>query len=236
MKMKLATFMLICSSFSYGQNNLFEWDEGLTYYTGEFDTTNYSKEEIETIYNYLHSPSSEMLMVGNIWKIEQMDTATTIPVDNYYNQTLKILETMRIPEGEFWDSLLVYRKRELFENCQANRIFILAIKTPSILVKYYHEACQQEINALNGDTTQLLEAWRELKDSQKQTNGDPARLEQEYQTQLNSKNRLKYARLDLMKYGWGNCNNQFVYQHVDYSIEDAFQQLFIRVEREDEED
>lgn len=234
--LKIFTVVLI-PLFSAGQTDTFEWEEGLTYYTGKLDTAKYSMDEIKTIYTYLYSPGSEMLMVGNIWKIEQMDTATTTAIDNYYSRTLSVLESMRIPEGEFWDSLRAYRKRELFEICQDNRLFILAIHTPEILYDFYHEECAEEISALTGDSTDLLKGWRKLKDRQKLNNGSPEYLEKEYQEQLASDNRLKYARLDIMKYGWGNCMNQFVYHHEDWiRIEEEFQKLFLSVDREEYED
>lgn len=219
------------------QTDSFEWGEGLTFYTGKFDTTKFTIDEIESIYNYLHSPSSEMLTVGNIWKIEQMDTATTTSIDQYYTKTLSKLETMKIPEGQFWDSLLIYRKRELFENCRDNRLFVLAIHNPNVLYDFYQEDCADEIIALTGDNSTLLLAWRKLIDRQKRHNGYPENLERIYQKQLASEDRLKYARLDIMKYGWGNCMNQFVYHHKDYErIENEFQKLFLSVVREDYED
>lgn len=231
--LKILVF-LILPLISIGQTNTFEWGEGMTYYKGTFDTTKYSLQEIETIYNYLHSPSSEMLTVGNIWKIEQMDTATTIAIDNYYDKTSAVLDTMRIPEGEFWDSLLTYRKWELYDIIEDSRLFVHALHDPQILLEYYHEECAEEIIALTGDEVDLLRAWRILKDHQKMNNCCPENVEREYQRQLASPNRLKYARLDLMRYGWGNCMNQFIHYHTDYiRIENEFQKLFISVDRTD---
>ena len=234
--LKIIVFVIL-PFLSSGQTNVFEWGEGLTYYTGKFDTTKYSLKEIENIYNYLHTPSSEMLTIGNVWKIEQMDTATTTPIDNYYKNTLHILETMHIPEGEYWDSLLMLRKRELYEVCNYNKLFILAIKDPKILFQHYHQECANEIKALNCDSTSLLNAWFELKERQKLNNCCPENVEKKYLSKFNSNNRLKHAKLELMIYGWGNCMNQFVYHHTDYArIEEEFQKLFISVDREDEED
>lgn len=234
--LKIITF-IFPPFISIGQTDIFQWGEGLTYYTGKFDTTNYSYEEIETIHNYLHSPSAEMLTVRNIWKIEQMDTATTTPIDNYYKNTLHILETMRIPQGVYWDSLLMLRKRELYEVCNGNKLFILAIKNPQLLFQYYHDECANEINALNGDSTFLLDAWNKLKECQKLNNCCPEVVEKNYLSKYNSIYRLKHARLELMTYGWGNCMNQFVYHHADYArVEKEFQKIFISIVREDEED
>lgn len=224
-------FILFSISSSYSQRNVFIWEEGLTEYTGKFDTTKFKLEEIETIYNYLCENHGELITIGNIWKIEQMDTATTKTIDDYYFKTRHILRTMKIPDGQFWDNLRISRERELFEVCEDNRLFILAIKNPAILYEYYHEECAPEINALNGDSTQLLKAWFDLKEKQKLKNCCPDRVEKEYQAEFHSKNRLLYARYEVMTYGWGNCMNQFVYYHPeDEQIQIEFEKLFVEVE------
>lgn len=227
---------LIAPFFSFGQTNTFEWGEGLTTNIGKFDTSKYSLNEIETIYNYLHTPSSQMFTVGTIWKIEQMDTATTAPIEHYYQKSMRVLESMKIPSGLFWDSLLQLRKREIYEVCEDNKLFVLAIHNPSILYENYQTKCAEEIIALNGDSLQLLQAWYKLKERQKLNNCCPDKLEKEYQFKFRSKDKLKYARLELMQYGWGNCMNQFVYHPTDYlRIEQEFQKLFVSVIQEDED-
>lgn len=219
---------------SSGQTDMYGWDEGMTFYTGKFDTTNFSLEEIDKIYNYLHSPSSEMFTVGNVWKVEQMDTATTTSIDTYYKRSLHVLETMRVPKGAYWDSLLFLRKRELFEVCKDNRLFVLALKDPSVLYQNQQEECLVEIDALNGDSTDLINAWIDLKERQKLNNCCPDNVERIFKNRYNSSDRLKYARLQLMIYGWGNCANQFIYYYTDYRrVEQEFQKLFLSVERED---
>lgn len=216
---------------SLTQSNFFEWGEGYTYFKGKLDTSKYTIDEIKLIHNYLYSPNSEMLTIGNIWKIEQMDTATTTQIDKYYNKTLTTLETMKKPKGDFWDSLLIYRKKELFEVCQNNRVFILALHNPQVLYDFYKVECADAIIALTSDEKTLLEEWKKLIEKQKRMNGDPKRLEKKYQTELSSVNHLKYARLDIMQFGWGNCMNNFVYHHSDYiRIEEEFQKLFLSVE------
>ncbi|MGV3610447.1 MAG: hypothetical protein ACO1N0_05835 [Fluviicola sp.] len=230
-------FILFFSSNYYSQRDVFEWGEGLTEYSGKFDTTKFKLEEIETIYNYLCENHGELFTIGSIWKIGQMDTATTKTIDDYYFKTRHTLRTMKIPAGKFWDDLRISRERELFEVCEKNRLFILAIKNPAILYEYYHEECASEIKALNGDSTQLLKAWFDLKEKQKLENCCPDNVEKKYQQQLHSKNHLLYARYEVMTYGWGNCMNQFVYYHPeDEQIQIEFEKLFVQVKVEEYED
>lgn len=222
---------------THSQSDQFEWGEGLTYYYGKIDTTKYTYSEIELIYNYLHTPSSEAMTVGSIWKIEQMESANTDRIDSYYERTMRILETMRIPEGDYWDSLLVWRKKELFEISRNKRLFVLALHDPSLLYSNFKEECRASIEALNGDSIQLLAAWQELNERQKKMNCCPENIEEKYQRKLHSSEKLNFARLDLMVYDWGNCMNQFVFYYTDYDrVQREFEKLFVEVIREEYED
>ncbi len=226
-------FAFFLPLFAVGQRNTYEWGEGMMYYTGQFDTTRFTFEEIDTIYIYLHSMGGDLADRG-IWKIEQMDTATTMAIDASYQRALEVFKHMKRPEGEFWDSLQEIRISELNERYLYNRLFILALKKPSVLLDYYNDSCANEIYALNGTEDELLDAWYWLIQRQKANNGSPENVERMYEAQLRSPKYLKYARLQLITYGWWNCMNQFIYYHDDYlRIEEEFQQLFVHVDVEE---
>lgn len=231
-------FLLILSTFSgTSQTNTFEWGEGLSFYTGTFDTTNYSLAEIERIYNNLYLSDGGISDFGSIWKIEQMDTVSVIYIDRYFQKKYSLLDSIRIPKEMFWDSLKIYRKRELREFYEFKRLYILGLNEPSALLTNVREACSQEINALNGTDEELLAAWSELKERSKLNNGSPENVERRYQQRLNSPYKLKHARLQLMTYGWWNCMNQFIFHYGDYGkIEEEFQKIFTEVVRIDYDD
>jgi hypothetical protein len=237
MRYTLKLLLLLFPVLSFGQTAVFEWETGLTSYKGTYDTTRFSPEEMSTIYNYLHTPSSEMFTVGSVWKIEQMDSASTAPIENYMVENMLVYQNMRIPEGEFWDSLLFLRIRELYEVGESKKLFVLALKDPSVLYTHPHDSCLEEIRTLNGDSTALLEGWKALVEVQKAQNCCPEEVEARYRHKLASADRMKHARLELMLYGWHNCMNAFIYHHNDYDqVEEEFQKLFLSIERFDEEE
>lgn len=134
MKTLILILILILSPiYSNAQTAVFEWNTGLTSCKGSYDTTRFSRAEMETIYNYLHTPSSEMYTVGSVWKIEQMDSASTAPIDAYMTENMLVYQNMRIPEGEFWDSLLFLRILELYEVGESKKLFVLALRSIAAL-------------------------------------------------------------------------------------------------------
>lgn len=170
------------------------------------------------------------ITVGHVWNINQMDTATTIEIDGFLSDHMHVLNTMRVPEGEFWDSLLFLRKRELQERLKHNRLFVLAMKKPSVLIGEYNNECADIVEALNGTEEELLSEWYDLKEYGKTINCCPDDVEARYQKMLNSPDYLKHARLYVTTYGWSNCTNKFVYHHDDYQrVEEEFQKLFDQV-------
>ena len=63
----------------------------------------------------------------------------------------------------------------------------------------------------------MFEAWLALHEIKKSKNNNPEKLERKFLEQMNSLERMEYARLELMKFGWWNCANQTV-QHLDIDI------------------
>jgi len=236
MKVFLIVFMVFSSILCSAQSDMYEWGEGLTSYKGRFDTAKYSYGQIDSIHCYLFEWPSDILGTCSIWKIEQMDSVSTEKIDAFYADRMKTYDNIWVPRTEFWDSLIIYRKKELSDIYVASREYLIGFVNPSSLLKLDYLDCRKYSIAMNGTAEEMLAAWHDLIDEQKKNNCCPENLEAAYQKKLESPFTLKYARLELMKYGWWNCRNQYIYHHEDYyRIEEEFEKLFISVERFDEE-
>ena len=67
-------------------------------------------------------------------------------------------------------------------------------------------------------------------------NGAPDVFWKRHNKLLTSDDKLLYAKLDLLGYGWNNCANNYVF-HTDTSLEyeNEFEKLFIKVTSECDE-
>jgi len=236
MKVFLIGIVSFLSLFCSAQNDIYEWGEGLTSYKGRFDTAKYSYGQLDSIHRYLFNWPSDISGTCSIWKIEQMDSVSTEKIDAFYTDRMNLYDNISVPSTEFWDSLIIYRKKELSDIYIASREYLIGFVNPSSLLNLDYLDCRKYSIAMNGGEEELLAGWDDLIDEMKKKNGYPEQLEARYQKKLESPFKLKYARLELMKYGWWNCRNQYIYYHEDYyRIEEEFEKLFISVERFDEE-
>ena len=104
MKNLIISVLLFCSYSAQSQSNTFEWGEGLTYYTGTFDTTQYSLADVATIYDYLYNTHSDIFNLGNVWKIEQMETANMAATNTIYQNAMDVMQKMKLPPGAFYEN------------------------------------------------------------------------------------------------------------------------------------
>jgi hypothetical protein len=59
---------------------------------------------------------------------------------------------------------------------------------------------------------------------------------EKYNEKYNSKDRLIYAKIELMTYGWWNCSNSQIKRiNNDGTMEKEFNKLFIHIETECDE-
>ena len=89
---------------------------------------------------------------------------------------------------------------------------------------------------LNGTDDELFTAWRKLVEKQKTQNANPDDLEERYLNEVESPEKMNYARYELMTYGWWNCVNSERYTYTDYErLQKEFLKLFKKVEMEEED-
>ena len=76
----------------------------------------------------------------------------------------------------------------------------------------------------------LLAAWRRVNEESQGKNGDPARVSREFEEQYASADRMKYALVEVMTFGWWNCANNTIDDIIyDGTQEKQFKKLFTRV-------
>ena len=76
----------------------------------------------------------------------------------------------------------------------------------------------------------LINAWREVNEESRTKNADPQRLRRIFQTQLKSPERMQFALLEVMTFGWSNCaNDRIEYVVYDESPVEEYKKLFTKV-------
>ncbi|GHA63681.1 hypothetical protein [Pontibacter akesuensis] len=225
----------------------FEWQFGLCENTGFYETGKFSEKQLRDTYFLLFEYNS----------VTALNTDATLDEPEYYNanyigNSLKKLEQeylvavqklkkLDLVPTQFWLKHKELSLLQLEELYKLKKLALEAHLNPTLLEGTPNsDKCRRYISALiSEDTTELLNAWKKHVELKKSNNGAPEKLEQEYQRQLETTDRLLFARIDLMNYGWWNCaNNQRKYVdgfNQEGQMTKEFDRLFIKVESECDE-
>jgi hypothetical protein len=223
----------------------FSWEDDACRYRGYFAAGQYSQQQLRDSYQLVTFPYASAAYRESIWELEQFhpDSINTRlqRLEKQHRQERVELQALQVVPLPYWQQLKRLRQQEEEELYQLRKLTLQAYFQPELLLKAPRAGgCQRYVQALTAaDTLQLLRGWRELVDAQKKNNGAPENLEADYQLQFASAERLRYARLRLMLFGWWNCANEHR-QYLDVADEQrpwvAFEQLFGKVVRYDCED
>ena len=113
-----------------------------------------------------------------------------------------------------------------------------AFEDPAALLNNrFSKSCERFVTALNStDTSVLLTTWKSFCEELKTKNGSPETFMAKFYEKYNSPQKLVYAKIDLLTFGWGNCaNNSTFHVASDGKAEKAFEKLFSNVKHECEE-
>jgi len=226
--------LLICSFQLSSQISKFTYSTETCIITASYDVKKYTKKQLEQT-NVLVNQSSYVNTDATSFDIEHVESIKLEHLTYECDTLLRFYKNLNIVNTPYFKELREKRIREIKETCELRAITIQAWKDPTILMsytnvdskaKYYREALIK-----GGDA--LLKAWRKLVNEQKIKNGFPQSIEKEYQAQYASNNRLRYAQLKVMTFGWWNACNHLIYHYENDGSVEAFQKLFIEILTED---
>ncbi|WP_133658031.1 hypothetical protein [Hymenobacter sp. UV11] len=216
----------------------FTWQDDVCENTGTFPAGAYTRRQLQDTYQ---------LVTGF------MLTTTVVPFQlRHYNDAFffqaarhlthehdslaALLHGLKVVPTPFWQKIKRLRELELAESYAFSHATLEGYFHPdSWLSNAYYAHCAEYATALaSTDSTIVMQAWRKLVDAEKADNGIPESLEAAFAAQLASPERMRYAKVALMTFGWSNCANaQRKYNDLSgqYPLPDEFAKLFTHVEQ-----
>ena len=221
-------------------DNVFMWDTENCKNTGRYNTGKYTVKQLEDTYTlwYTYRIIPFIKMLAKPEELYTCDaTARRREVNRAYYKTKKVFDSLQLVPADTWIGLLKSRQRQLEESYQLALLDAEAPTNPEVLLNNrFCKHCSEYAAALTTtDTVVLLDEWQKLVDKTAK-NRTKGKYYERYRKERASADRFAYARIALLKYGWHNCANQYVYHgdpDKDYSF--AFDKLFINVKSECEE-
>ena len=246
LKFSIAFMLLVLNETGFGKcyaisqnckidsSNLFKFTTEVCENTGKFEKKLYTKSQIEGAYflwfefsgltsNFIKTPDD----------IKKLNLTNLV---NEYNGKLNYLENLKTVNNNFWKSLKIQRIRELNEEFEAKKIHILAYTDSKYLLQNrFSEHCKKYVSILNSENkSSIVKEWANLKETQKKNNSNPESLELKFQNQVNSNDKLVFAKINLIEFGWWNCINEMIFRVNDdnENIRKQFYKLFKTVKSE----
>jgi hypothetical protein len=227
---------------AFGQVKKFKWDDFSCSYEGTYDAAKVSLAQIKDtlrlirLFASVHEgfkgapvPTVSADINQQYAEIESFDL---VALTAEYSSRVAEVKNLKLGKSKYWESMRQKKLKDLEATYQFYKTTLLAWKDPGVLKQYPSapECVAKYADPLiNGGDT-MLKSWAELTQSKQKDNAFPKRLLDEYERQLASPDKFRYAREELMTFGWWNCANHAL-DHTDRSdqMEKEFKKLFRRV-------
>ena len=225
------------SNFAFGQLAIFKWEDETCVYKSEFDSTLYSRKQIEDSYKYAYHAYMFDNNQFHVFEPEHKSRINLDLFDREYNNKIQKLESLQFIKGQKWDSIRDIHIKEinLSHKLLKAQYLVLLDSIPPLFKTYFaeDEIVDYYANALISGGDSLLQAWDKLTKESLPRNINPDKKLKQYQEKLKSNERLEYAKIDVLNFGWWNNVNRHI-QHIStYPLQVNFNEIFVKTEKID---
>jgi hypothetical protein len=224
-------FLYVSVMLVSAQTKTYKWETEFCGFEATYDSSKYTETQLTNTRELMDSLGAVPLMTNTTaWKYEIIETLKVEDLDKEYREKSAELKNLDIVKDEYWQTIKQNKIKEMDQSYRLMRLQIQGYTNPVILREYKSaETCTvnyAEPLIAGGDT--LINAWIKLnrevmqKDNQTQV--------RRFARENASPDRLKYAQLDVMSYGWWNCVNKTIeYVTDDEKHRENFARLFVSV-------
>ena len=232
MKTTIIIVLLLISVTASAQTRTFRWETELCRSTGIFDAKKVTGKKLRNTLKLSQTagwyPLETNTTARNIADIAKLGVDA---LDREYAQKSGELRSLDIVDVPYWQTFRERKLRELEQAYRLRRTSMRAYQDQKILLEYKDApACTVKYaNPMISGGEELLGAWRMLNEESRKKNGDPERVRRIYEEHLGSPDKMRFALIEVMTFGWTNCANALIdYISGDETPEKEFKKLFKR--------
>ncbi len=229
------SLLLFCHTNLSAQYAKFEYETELCNCKAQFDTTKYSRQQLQNTFEYLYNNLS--IMNTDPFDFDEDPALLLASLEKERKQKLESLKQSNIVSDAFWQRERVKMIKYINSTCELMRVTILARLDPKELLNYklVDNTCKYFRNALIAGGDQLLKAWTALNEMQKKNNGSPENVQQSFENKYNSPQKLQHALKEVLMYGWWNSANNLLPHINQKGYEKNFNRLLKDIQCECDE-
>lgn len=240
-KIILLTFVsLLITASVWAQGAKFRWETEMCLFEGTFDTRRYTRRQLENTYQMWYGREYDMeTFYATVFKLEDFaKLRTAASLDAEYARKSAALKALDIVNTPFWKQFRAKKLIELERDYRLARASAQAFQNPAALREVtFADACVQRFAPpLEAGGDALLAIWREVNMDLRAKNSDPERVRREFEAQLASADKFKYAQIEVITFGWWNCVNERIERREDWDeIYKNYEKLFKNIKKDCEE-
>ncbi len=231
MKILLAAILVLCHTAAYAQTTQFRWTTELCEFEGTYDAKKYTEAQLRNTLKLFAVGSFDIQTDATVWKYEEIKKLNVAALDKEYESKSTALKNLDIVKSAFWEAMRVRKLKEIKQVYELSRITMLAYDEPAKLKEAaFAKTCVVKFtNPLINGGDELLAIWRAVNEDSRCNNSDPERIKKIFEAEYDSPDKHKYARVEVMSFGFWNCVNVFIEnENYDGTHNEEFKKLFKR--------
>ncbi|MCX8473732.1 MAG: hypothetical protein ORN85_08790 [Sediminibacterium sp.] len=244
MRTLLIFIVMMVNFHSFGQKSIFKWTDDYCEYESIFDKTKYTAIQLKNCHDLTYDLyGANSIDITTVFEKEDIKKLNIETLDNKFNSKYKILQSLDLPNTEYWKELRASLLTEMEQFYKIRRIYYQSFldSTPFVLKNwFYQDSClSKHANALIVGKDSLVKDWYELTSILVKSNCCPDRVWKEFNIKNASNNRFDYAKIYVTTFGWWNCALKYLERSNDKFDEstkiDTFNKLLIKTKKNCEE-
>lgn len=229
----LMIFIVLFSAASAGfaQVRTFKWSYDVCEYQSSYDAKKYNLAELQDTLKLLNINGTPLNFDATPFDINKVEELNINELEQEYATKKREIENLKLIKSAYFGKLREDKLRELEQVYRLSKVTAEAHKNPQVLKDFsFAQSCINEYAEpliTGGDS--LLSTWLTVNRESRKNNASPENIRKIYERQFNSPDKFRYARNEVMTFGWWNCANNFIeYVQDNGQAEKEFKKLFTR--------
>ena len=231
MKFITILILLLSAIASSGQSKVLKWSDEFCDYQGTYNAAKYSGEQLKNTLRMKTPGEFSITADATAFELADIGKLSVARLEMEYQTKRAVLRQLDIVKTAYWQS---FRERKLEEMRQVYELSLVSIRAyknaTSLNDLKWAESCKVKYaRPIIAGGDDLLNIWLMVNQDSRSKNSDPERLRRKFDQRNVSPDRLKYALVEVMTFGWWNCANADIkYIEYDGTPEKEFRKLFSR--------
>lgn len=224
-------FLLTSITVNFAQTKTFKWSSEMCDYQSVYNAKKVSLAQLKDTLKLMKMQGLPLNFDATPQNLDAVDKLNVADLQSEYEAKKREIEGLKLVKNSYFENFRKAKLKELEQVYQLSKVTAEGYKNPQIIKDFdFAPSCVSKYaDSLISGGDDLLNIWLEVNKESRKNNSDPNYIRKKYETQLNSPDKFRYARNEVMTFGWWNCANLSIeYVSSDGQAEKEFKKLFVK--------